>query len=297
MTEWKSDETIQLYSSRLKEIVIQAIKFINEKVIVHPLVEKCHKYTTQIILRLYKRSLPYIAQIAENSVLAASLGFALGVCITYLMVSAYYTSYYASVIKSRSMSGVTFNDYSYGGLEGIHLRSDLVVPKITQPNQVLIRVHAASLDFTDVAVLSGLGRNERRLHTRKCRYNGENVIIGRDFSGVVLDVGKNVTNVDVGDGVWSARPLAGDGSLVEFIVIDSWALRLKPAHLSHDGAATLPYSSLKLWEALVYQAGIKPLHGLRDKKVLVVDGGSPTGCIALQACTLYIVFSKPSNRI
>ena len=36
-----------------------------------------------------------------------------------------------------------------------------------------------------------------------------NGILGRDFSGVVLDVGRKVTNVDVGDSVWSALPIAG----------------------------------------------------------------------------------------
>ena len=107
-------------------------------------------------------------------------------------------------------------------------------------------------------------------------------ILGRDFSGVVLDVGRKVSHVEVGDTVWSAQPLASNGTLSEFLVINADSVRLKPAHLGHDGAATLPFSSLMVWDALVNQARIKPNHGLRNKKILIVDAGSPTGCIAIQ---------------
>ena len=57
---------------------------------------------------------------------------------------------------------------------------------------------------------------------------------------------------------------------------------LRPTKLSHDGAATLPYACLKVWDALVNQGSIKPIYGLRDKHILIVDGGSPTGVVALQ---------------
>ena len=129
------------------------------------------------------------------------------------------------------------------------MRSDLLVPKITSPTQVLVRIHAASVDAVDIAILSGLGRCERRMFRA-----GRGSILGRDFSGVVLDVGRKVTNVDVGDAVWSALPIAANaGALCEFVVVESDQLCLRPTKLSHDGAATLPYACLKVWNALVYQ--------------------------------------------
>ena len=39
-----------------------------------------------------------------------------------------------------------------------------------------------------------------------------------------------------------------------------------------------------VWDALVNQARLKPNNGLKNKRILVVDAGSPTGCIAIQVC-------------
>ena len=77
-------------------------------------------------------------------------------------MSIYYNSYYNSIMKTRTMSGVTFDEMnSLQGLESLNLRSDLLVPKILSPTQVLVRIHAASVDAVDIAILSGLGRHER----------------------------------------------------------------------------------------------------------------------------------------
>ena len=71
-------------------------------------------------------------------------------------LSIYYHSYYNSIIKTRTMSGVTFDETNcLQGLESLSLRSDLLVPKITSPTQVLVRVHAGSVDAVDIAILSG----------------------------------------------------------------------------------------------------------------------------------------------
>ena len=262
---------------------MKIVKLIEDKILVHPLVEKVHGIARNIILDAYRKCLPYLAKISENSLLAGGISFGLGVILSYWIFSIYFNNYYKNVMKKRTMSGVTAN-YQYGGIESLNLRSDLIVPRITRPNQVLVRVHAASVDVTDISILSGLGKTERKMsQDQKIRSsNVAEVVLGRDFSGVVLDVGRNVSNVEVGDTVWSAQPIALNGTLSEFVVIDSNTVRLKPVLLNHDGAATLPYSSLLVWDALVNQARIQPKHGLRNKRVLVVDAGSPTGCIAIQ---------------
>ena len=140
----------------------------------------------------------------------------------------------------------------------LNLRSDLTVPKIVKPNEVLVRIHAASIDLIDIALLSGLGRIEQTLF--KCS-NASSKVLGRDFSGVVLDVGRNVSHLEVGDQCWSAIPLAvRNGSLSEFVVMESSSVRLKPAHLSHDGAATLPYSSLIGKRSFTYYFNLAHQH-------------------------------------
>lgn len=277
------NDAVILYKEKLHEIIVKIVKLIEDKILVHPLVEKVHGIARNIILDAYRKCLPYLAKISENSLLAGGLSFGLGVILSYWIFSIYFNNYYKNVMKKRTMSGVTAN-YQYGGIESLNLRSDLIVPRITRPNQVLVRVHAASVDVTDISILSGLGKTERKMsQDQKIRSsNVAEVVLGRDFSGVVLDVGRNVSNVEVGDTVWSAQPIALNGTLSEFVVIDSNTVRLKPVLLNHDGAATLPYSSLLVWDALVNQARIQPKHGLRNKRVLVVDAGSPTGCIAIQ---------------
>ena len=277
------NDAVILYKEKLHEIIVKIVKLIEDKILVHPLVEKVHGIARNIILDAYRKCLPYLAKISENSLLAGGLSFGLGVILSYWIFSIYFKNYYKNVMKKRTMSGVTAN-YQYGGIESLNLRSDLIVPRITRPNQVLVRVHAASVDVTDISILSGLGKTERKMsQDQKIRSsNVAEVVLGRDFSGVVLDVGRNVSNVEVGDTVWSAQPIALNGTLSEFVVIDSNTVRLKPVLLNHDGAATLPYSSLLVWDALVNQARIQPKHGLRNKRVLIVDAGSPTGCIAIQ---------------
>ena len=277
------NDAVILYKEKLHEIIVKIVKLIEDKILVHPLVEKIHGIARNIILDAYRKCLPYLAKISENSLLAGGISFGLGVILSYWIFSIYFNNYYKNVMKKRTMSGVTAN-YQYGGIESLNLRSDLIVPRITRPNQVLVRVHAASVDVTDISILSGLGKTERKMsQDQKIRSsNVAEVVLGRDFSGVVLDVGRNVSNVEVGDTVWSAQPIALNGTLSEFVVIDSNTVRLKPVLLNHDGAATLPYSSLLVWDALVNQARIQPKHGLRNKRVLIVDAGSPTGCIAIQ---------------
>lgn len=277
------NDAVILYKEKLHEIIVKIVKLIEDKILVHPLVEKVHGIARNIILDAYRKCLPYLAKISENSLLAGGISFGLGVILSYWIFSIYFNNYYKNVMKKRTMSGVTAN-YQYGGIESLNLRSDLIVPRITRPNQVLVRVHAASVDVTDISILSGLGKTERKMsQDQKIRSsNVAEVVLGRDFSGVVLDVGRNVSNVEVGDTVWSAQPIALNGTLSEFVVIDSNTVRLKPVLLNHDGAATLPYSSLLVWDALVNQARIQPKHGLRNKRVLIVDAGSPTGCIAIQ---------------
>jgi hypothetical protein len=286
-TQWRIDhETLQQQKIRLHDLLHKILKVINERILAHPLVDKCHAYSRQVLVGLYKRSLPYLAEISKNTILASSLALAAGVLVTYWSLSAYYNAYYRSIIKSRTMSGVTCDDSKYAGLDSLHLRSDLIVPRISRPHQVLVRIHAASVDLADVAILSGLGRTERRYNSEAVGDPNSKLVLGRDFSGVVLDVGRQVVHVGVGDAVWSAQPLAANGTLSEFVVIDGNSVRLKPVHLGHDGAATLPYSGLRVWNTLVKEAGLRPPSGLKGKHVLVVDGGSPTGCIAIQVKTL-----------
>ena len=104
--------------------------------------------------------------------------------------------------------------FRFKGLESLTMTCDFERPRILCPDQVLIRVQAGSVDPADVLILSGLGRNERRSDSDE-----NSVVLGRDFSGVVVEVGVGVDDLKVGDGVWSAIPLAENGALCEYVVL------------------------------------------------------------------------------
>lgn len=64
---------------------------------------------------------------------------------------------------------------------------NIPVPKVTQPNQVLVKVAACGICGTDVKIMEGK-------HAYK-----ENTVIGHEFNGTVVEVGSGVTSVKVGD--------------------------------------------------------------------------------------------------
>ena len=137
-------ESYHHFKETFKDLIFKVVQIIHERILVHPFVEQCHAQARYFILAVYKKTLPYLAQISENSFLAAGLGFSLGIVLCWYLLRGYYKRYYGNVIKSRLMSGVAFNDSRLSDFN-VSLRQDLIVPKIQCPTEVLIRVHAASV--------------------------------------------------------------------------------------------------------------------------------------------------------
>ena len=106
---------LQHYKDKVQDLLIKLIKILHEKVIVHPIVEKCQTFTRTVLLDVYRKCLPFLARISENSLIAGGIGFGLGLVVSYWIFSSYYVYYYNNVIKGRTMSGVTFD--TYNGLE------------------------------------------------------------------------------------------------------------------------------------------------------------------------------------
>ena len=153
------------------------------------------------------------------------------------------------------------------------------VPRIQSSDEILIRVMSASLDRTDLLSLSGWGRAERR------KMHG-GFTLGRDFCGVVMEVGEKVPHLQPGDRVWGAVPYNLPGTMSEMVVLPGMLVEKMPNNLDWDGAATVPYSGLMVWSAMVWKGGLKPdkSEGIR---VLVLDGVSDTGCLATQLACLW----------
>lgn len=149
------------------------------------------------------------------------------------------------------------------GFENLEL-AELPTPQVGA-GQVLIKVHAVSLNFRDLMVVKGLYNPKMQLPRIPCS----------DGAGEVVEVGAGVTRVKVGDRVagifmqnWldgaatadkSRRALGGDvdGMLAALVVLDADGVVAFPEHLSYVEAATLPCAAVTAWQALVHAAAIK----------------------------------------
>jgi NADPH:quinone reductase-like Zn-dependent oxidoreductase len=136
-------------------------------------------------------------------------------------------------------------------------------------NQVLVKVHAASINALDwheltadifLVRLMGVGLLKPK-----------NPRLGVDFAGRVEAVGHNVTDFQPGDAVFGGR----NGSLAEYVCVKN-AIALKPANVSFEEAAAVPV------------AAVTALQGLRDhgqlragQKVLIHGASGGVGTFAV----------------
>jgi len=136
---------------------------------------------------------------------------------------------------------------------------DFPAPK-PNPSDILVRVHAASVNPVDFKLRDG----KLRL-LRPYRFP---LILGHDCAGEVVQVGEKVTRFKVGDRIFS-RPRNGRiGTFAEFIAIDESEAALMPPNLNYHEAASLPLVSLTSWQALVDTANLNPKRqelGVRKK--------------------------------
>ena len=155
---------------------------------------------------------------------------------------------------------------SFGGPESFELRE---VPKpVPQAGQVLVRVHATSINPLDFQVRRGDYADLVQLPT----------ITGHDVSGVVEEVGPGVTSFVPGDEVWyTPQIFDGPGSYAEYHVASESIVGKKPASLSHLEAATLTLVGGTAWEALVVRAGLRV-----GESILVHGGAGGVGHVAIQ---------------
>jgi len=159
----------------------------------------------------------------------------------------------------EKMQAVLYSKKSPGKLSLAEI--DKPVPK---DNEVLIRVHAVSLNAADYRSMK-MGIIPKRK------------IFGADIAGTVESVGAQTSIFKPGDEVMADLASYGFGGLAGYVAAPESALALKPAKVTFEEAATIPL------------AGITALQALRDKgniqkgqKVLVVGSAGSVGPLAVQ---------------
>ncbi|HEX4351076.1 MAG TPA: NAD(P)-dependent alcohol dehydrogenase [Verrucomicrobiae bacterium] len=157
------------------------------------------------------------------------------------------------------------------------------------PGQVLVRVHATSLNYRDLMVATG-------------RYGAHvplPLIPLSDGAGEIVAVGAGVTRWKAGDRVagtffqnWQGGAMRRDafgsalggainGMLAEFVALSADGVIAIPPHLSFEEAATLPCAALTAWHALVTSGNISA-----GQTVLVLGTGG-VSIFALQFAKMH----------
>jgi NADPH:quinone reductase-like Zn-dependent oxidoreductase len=128
--------------------------------------------------------------------------------------------------------------HRYGPPEALHVAS--VRTTDPGPGEVLVRVHAASLNPRDWHLMRGEPRIARLLDRRTFgRRVPREPVRGTDFAGVVEAVGADVTRCRPGDAVFGEAPAA----LAELVVASEQSVAALPPGLSFEQAAALPLAA------------------------------------------------------
>ncbi|PYE12475.1 NADPH:quinone reductase-like Zn-dependent oxidoreductase [Williamsia limnetica] len=137
------------------------------------------------------------------------------------------------------------------------------------PRDIYVKVVAASVNPLDQLVRSGEFKQLLKYPMP--------VILGHDVSGVVTDIGTEVTDFAIGDEIYARPRDLRIGTFAEYIAIHQDDAAHKPKTLSFEEAAAVPLVALAAWQMLVDRAHIKP-----GQKVLVHAGAGGLGSTVIQ---------------
>ncbi|MBS4219496.1 NAD(P)-dependent alcohol dehydrogenase [Bacillus sp. FJAT-49711] len=160
----------------------------------------------------------------------------------------------------------------YGSPDVLELKE--IKKPLPTDNQVLVKVHTASLNFGNLVLLKGKPFLARfAFGLTRPKYS----IPGGDIAGTVEAVGKDIKLFQVGDKVFGDLSCCGWGGLAEYAAVPEHAIALKPTNISFEEAAATPMAS------------VTALQGLRDKgkiksgqKVLIYGASGGVGTFAVQ---------------
>jgi NADPH:quinone reductase-like Zn-dependent oxidoreductase len=163
------------------------------------------------------------------------------------------------------MKALTFKRYGKSPEIGF---ADVPRPTL-KPNELLVQVHAASVNPIDNMIPTGLFKAVLPFQLP--------ATLGSDLAGVVTEVGSRVTRFKPGDAVFASIFDLGTGSIAEFAVVPENAAALKPAKLDFVQAASIPMVGLTSWQALKERANLRA-----GQKVFIPAGSGGIGTFAIQ---------------
>jgi NADPH:quinone reductase-like Zn-dependent oxidoreductase len=138
---------------------------------------------------------------------------------------------------------------------------------VAGPGELLVDVHAASVNAADTKVRAGSYAPVSHFP----------YVLGRDFSGVVATLGKGVSDFKVGDPVFGVLDMGQEGAYAQKLAIKSAIVASKPDALSHAECAALALAGLTALVSIE-----DTLHLERGETILIQGGAGGVAGFAIQ---------------
>ncbi len=149
-----------------------------------------------------------------------------------------------------------------GGIEQLTL-TEVKQPK-PQEGEVLVKVKASAVNRADIVKRVGKYPNQAK----------ENISLGLEVSGIIEEVGPNVSKYQIGDEVCG---LMAEGGYAEYAILREDVIIPKPDNLSFVEAAAIPEVFMTAYQTLFWLGKLK-----KGEHVLIHAGGSGVGTAAIQ---------------
>ena len=159
----------------------------------------------------------------------------------------------------------------YGPPEALQLKE--VEKPTPKDNEALVKIQASSLNAADFETMRGASVVRITAPLKPMHK-----ILGSDIAGQVEAIGRNVKQFRPGDEIWADLSFPyGFGAFAEYVCVPENALRLKPASMTFEEAASVPTSAVVALQNLLAKRLIQP-----GQRVLINGAGGGVGTFAVQ---------------
>lgn len=185
------------------------------------------------------------------------------------------------------MKAITYTEYGSPDM----LKLAEVEEPSPKDNEVLIKIHAVSINYGDIAArnfkeISPSEFNMPFLFWFLARISfgwnkPKNNILGSELAGVIESVGKDVKRFKVGDQVFGYRGQSQRANAEYICMAENAMLAIKPSNMTYEEAALVPYGALTAIN-LLRSVNIQP-----GQKVLINGASGGIGSAAIQLAKYY----------
>jgi NADPH:quinone reductase-like Zn-dependent oxidoreductase len=156
------------------------------------------------------------------------------------------------------------------------LRLEEIEKTIPQDDEVLIKIHAASINARDWRLMRAKPFFVRLMPGSL--FHPQNMVLGVDFAGQIEAIGIKVEQLKPGDEVFGYMPTtSGHGTFAEYVCAKENLVAYKPSAITYAQAAAAPLAAMTALQGLRDEGNIRP-----GQKVLVNGASGGVGTFSLQ---------------